>query len=213
MGFGSKRGKHQTYLLFSHDFNITQDSYERDILPHIISGRFSTFSDAVNNSNMVTEGVMQGIPTRSEFENFFPDLVTQVNQPSNASTSSLRQSRVSPPNVDNNATFARIQQQARLQGASSHIPATQSGIPTASHQSSSGGSMRRQRQHQRYNPVASTNATLQPARPRDPVATQLLADTPLSPPLPRLNADDLVQRGLPSSSRAFSPLSSWFRKK
>ncbi|MDE9564395.1 hypothetical protein KKI93_10015 [Xenorhabdus bovienii] len=66
-------------------------------------------------------------------------------------------------------------------------------------------------QHQRYNPVASTNATLQhSARPRNPVATQLLAGTPLSPPLPQLNADDLVQGGLPSSSRAFSPLSSWF---
>ncbi|MCG3461851.1 hypothetical protein L7G72_08300 [Xenorhabdus bovienii] len=79
----------------------------------------------------------------------------------------------------------------------------------------SANQMRRQRQHQRYNPVASTNATLQPARPRNPVATQLqlLADTPLSPPLPQLSADDLVQGGLPSSSRAFSPLSGWFEKK
>ncbi len=76
------------------------------------------------------------------------------------------------------------------------------------------GPMRWQRQHQRYHPVASTSATLQyPARPSDPVATQLLANTPLSPPLPQLSADDLARGGLPSSSRAFSPLSSWFGKK
>ncbi|MBC8951039.1 MULTISPECIES: hypothetical protein [Xenorhabdus] len=49
--------------------------------------------------------------------------------------------------------------------------------------------MRRQRQNQRYNPVASTNAALQhSARPRDPVATQLLTDTPLSIQQSRITA-------------------------
>ncbi|WP_374050827.1 hypothetical protein [Xenorhabdus taiwanensis] len=76
------------------------------------------------------------------------------------------------------------------------------------------GPMRRQRQHQRYNPVVSTNATLQyRTRPRDPVAAQLLANIPPLPPLPQLDADDLAQGGLSPSSRAFSPLTSWFGKK
>ncbi len=61
-------------------------------------------------------------------------------QPPNTFTSSLRQRRASPPNVDNNATFARMrqprQERDRPQGAPPLIPAAQSGGPVGTRPSS-----------------------------------------------------------------------------
>ncbi|WP_071825696.1 C2H2-type zinc finger protein [Xenorhabdus bovienii] len=66
-------------------------------------------------------------------QNYQPSASGLNTQPPNTFTSSLRQRSASPPNVDNNATFARIRQRRqerdRPQGAPPLIPAVQSGGP------------------------------------------------------------------------------------
>ncbi|MCG3463109.1 hypothetical protein L7G72_14905 [Xenorhabdus bovienii] len=61
-------------------------------------------------------------------------------QPPNTFTSSLRQRSASPPNVDNNAIFARMRQRSqerdRPQGTPPLIPAAQSGGPVGTRPSS-----------------------------------------------------------------------------
>jgi hypothetical protein len=93
------------------------------------------------------------------FESFFPELADQARKFPNTTISSPRQRSAYPPHVDNDATFAHINQrrqerdrqaQARLQSLPSLTLATQAGVSIASNQASPGGPIRHQRQPQHY---------------------------------------------------------------
>lgn len=157
-------------ILRSHHCDINQIIYEREILPHIVNSSYSFEAVVNNNRNLTarlsypTQHPQHGTSGFSSAHNH-PDSHSQYEQ---NMQQAIQQSRItahqhgdmagsSYPLHSAQTGSSGLQQAGQSGGpvggrpsstsqrfAPYHIPATQSGAPTTSHQSSSSGSMRHQ---------------------------------------------------------------------